>query len=198
MDRKLPFRSVAQAVGLLEGCCRSGVRPRTGVFACAVLGGLAELLRRSRGIAGGTCRHEGRSAASARQGRTTKAMPKHRRGVLPPYGTAPPLCATSRFSDPNIQLHLHSGSVRGSLLKPMLLVETRLSRSREQPNHSDPCFPTPLQQSLHDHAADSPELVIGGDNHVTHESVEYPVGHNAPEPHQFTPLGVDRQCVPAV
>jgi hypothetical protein len=44
MDRKLPFRSVAQAVGLLEGCCRSGVRPRTGVFACAVLGGLAELL----------------------------------------------------------------------------------------------------------------------------------------------------------
>ncbi len=177
MDRKLPFRSVAQAVGLLEGCCRSGVRPRTGVFACAVLGGLAELLAEPA---------------------VTRAARLRVPDILPPYGTAPPLCATSRFSDPNIQLHLHSGSVRGSLLKPMLLVETRLSRSREQPNHSDPCFPTPLQQSLHDHAADSPELVIGGDNHVTHESVEYPVGHNAPEPHQFTPLGVDRQCVPAV
>jgi hypothetical protein len=34
--------------------------------------------RRSRGTPCGTCRHEGRSAASARQGRTTKAMPKHR------------------------------------------------------------------------------------------------------------------------
>ena len=28
----------------LEGCCRSGVRPRTGVFACALLGGLAEFV----------------------------------------------------------------------------------------------------------------------------------------------------------
>jgi hypothetical protein len=43
-------------------------------------------------MAGGTCRDEGRSAASARQGRTTKAMPKHRRGVLTPYGAATPLC----------------------------------------------------------------------------------------------------------
>jgi len=38
----------------------------------------------SRGGAHGICRHRGRSAASARQGRATNAMPKHRGGVMTP------------------------------------------------------------------------------------------------------------------
>jgi len=48
--------------------------------------------RRSRGGAHGICRHRGRSAGSARQGKTTNAMLRHRGGVLTPYGAPTPLC----------------------------------------------------------------------------------------------------------
>ena len=106
-------------------------------------GGLLKEPLRKWGAAAQTTATQRCPLASARQGRTTKAMLKHRRGVLTPYGAATPLCPLGYGgTGPSASLGLLAVA-HGYAFEPPPPIWPRGARNAARPTYADSLSPGP-------------------------------------------------------